>query len=152
MNSNKIYPDKTYRTRYTGENRPTDPGKIYRTKYTGQNIFYILYNLQIFVSFKLQYTGYIFDGIFCPVYIVRYILSRYVLSGILYLVYIVRYILSGYVMFSIFYPVCFIRIYFVQYILSRYILSRYFFPGIFCPGIFRLVLVHDVNHPVKNEN
>ena len=28
------------------------------------------------VYFKLKYTGYIFHGIFCPVYFVRYILSR----------------------------------------------------------------------------
>ena len=32
--------------------------------------------------FKLKYTGYIFDCIFCRVYFVRYVLSVYILSGI----------------------------------------------------------------------
>ena len=64
------------------------------------------------VYFKLKYTGYIFDGIFCPVYFVRFILS------------------------GIFSPGTFCPVYFDLYVLSRYVLSGIFCPGIISPGIF----------------
>ena len=67
----------------------------------------------VWVYFKLKYTGYISDGIFCLVYFVWYILS-----SIFCPVYIVRYILSWYLLSGMycpdmFCPVCFVQVYFV---------------------------------------
>ena len=90
------------------------------------------------VYFKLPYTRYIFDGIFCPVYFVWYILS-----GIYIYIYIY---ICIYILFGMFCPGTFCLVYFVLYVLYGYVLSGIFClsifcpcifcPGLFCPGIF----------------
>ena len=123
----------------------------------------------------VYFVRYILSDKFCPVHIVRFILSGYILSGIYCLVYfvrvcfvlgsfcsvyfvrcilssifcpvyIVRYILSRYVLSGIFCPVCFVRVYFVRYILFGYILFRYILSGYFLS--WYILSDHDACHLV----
>ena len=107
------------------------------------------------VYFKLKYTAYSFDGIFCSVYFVWYILS-----SIFCPVYIIRYVLSRYLLSRIFCPVCFVRICFVRYtlsgfplcgyVLSGYVLSGYVLSGyivqIYFIKISFILAPHTANH------
>ena len=96
------------------------------------------------------FVRYILSGKFCPIHIVRFILSEYILSGIYCQIYFVRvwfvrvrfvrYILSSifcpayfvrYILSGKFCPGTFCPVYFVRYVLSGYILSRYLFPRYF---------------------
>ena len=88
-------------------------------------------------SHTIKYTGHIFDGVFCPVNVFRYILFsiscpgmfgpgqfcpvyfvQYIWSSIICQVYIVWYILSGYILLGMFFLYIF-----KGFVLSGYILS-----------------------------
>ena len=130
----KIYPDNTYQTKYTGQNMPD---KIYliscrsirpqtvdvsirvRVKFsfrvsvraeraTEKSQKYPM-AVYVRVYFKLKYTGYIFNGIFCPVYFVWYICQVYFVG--------------------IYCSLCFLPVPFILYILWGKFLSGYVLSG-----------------------
>ena len=91
-------PCKIYQTKYTGQNIPyqlqtnqmLDVSVRFRIRVririraecaTEESSKHPM-TAYVRVYFKLKYTGYILSGIFCLVYIVRYVLSQHLLSGI----------------------------------------------------------------------
>ena len=93
----------------------------------------------VWVYFKLKYTGYIFDDIFCQIRFVRYNLS-----SIFCPVYFVRYVLSGYILPGIFCPCIFLAPRLITF--SRMVNFVGSLPYIFCYNVKHRIVHKLVNH------